>query len=89
MKAVVFESIFGEPLGGRRLDHAAKSARRSKADVVKEEDQDIWSALRRPQWFDRREFRVRIFRVVRGEADILSVRNWQNLTLDRADWVRH
>ena len=49
VEAVELEAVLGQALGSRRVNRTAEGARRGKADVVEEHDEDIGRALRRPQ----------------------------------------
>ena len=72
MEAVVLEAVCGESFGGRRVERAAERTRRGEADVVDQDDQHVRRTLGRAQQLDRRERRVRVLRVVGGEADVLA-----------------
>src|SRR5271166_3204507 len=81
MEAAVLEPALRQPLGCRRVDGAAEGARGGKACVVDEDDQNIGRALWRTQRLDRRELGIWVLCVIGRDADVLPVRNGQNLAL--------
>ena len=71
VKAIVLQTDRRQFLRVRRLAGAAERARRAEPGVVNQDDQDVGRALRRTQLLDRREFAVRIFRIVGDQAGSL------------------
>ena len=89
VEAVELEAVPGQPLGGRRWDRAAEGARRAKPAVVDQDDQHVGRALGRPQRLDRRELRVRVLRVVGGQAHVLAIGDRQDASLNLVGRVTH
>ncbi len=89
MKAIVLESLGRELLERRRLARAAKRARRAESHVVDEYDENVRCASGRTQRYDRRVFRVGVFRVVRREPGRGDVGNGQHVARARVVDARH
>ena len=77
VKAIVFQADCRQFFRIRRLAGAAERARRAEPGVVDQDNQDVWRALRRTQLLDRREFAVRILRIVSNQAGTLRSGHWQ------------
>jgi hypothetical protein len=78
----VLQSLCREALRRRRLARTAERARRAKADIIEQDDEHVRGASWRTQLSDRRELRIRVFRVVGRQADWLAIRNRQYLPWD-------
>ena len=63
----VAQPAVGQPLRHRGVDRAAEHAGGAEAHVVEQDHQDVRRAGRRPQRRDRRERRLRVPGVVRGQ----------------------
>ena len=74
VKARVLEPTGGQALRVRRLARAAEGARRAKAGVVDQDDEDVGRALRRAQLLDGRVLGLRILRVVRDQTRSRPIR---------------
>ena len=75
VEAVELEPTRCQFFRGRCLARTAKRARRTEADVIDQNDQDVRSTLGWAQPLDRRELRRRILRIERNEALPSGVRH--------------
>ena len=72
VEAVVFEPARRQLFGVRRLAGAAKGACSAEPGVVDQDDQHVGRTLRRAQLLDRREFGVRVPRVIGDQPGSLG-----------------
>ena len=71
-KRLYFSPARRQLFGVRRLAGAAEGARRAEPGVVDQDDQHVGRALGRAQLLDRREFGVRILRVIGDQPGSLG-----------------
>jgi hypothetical protein len=83
VEAIELQSGLRQPLGIRRMGRPAERTGCAKPDIVDENDQHIGRALGWTQWLDRRVFRGRIGRVIRGHTHVLRIGNRKNRALNR------
>ena len=79
VKAVQLQPTRGQPLGRRRITRPAEGRRTTEAHIVEQHDQYVGCALGRAQRGDRRVGGVRVFGVIRRQADMFGVRNGQDV----------
>jgi hypothetical protein len=77
MKPGIGEAACRQPIGGWRRRRSAERAHRPIARVVQQNQQHIRGTRRRTQRLNRREFRLRVPRVIRRQPDRRPVRNRQ------------
>ena len=78
MKAAVPEPVRRESFRRGRVTWAAERARRAKAHVVEQHDQNVGGTFGRPQRLDGRILRFRVFGIEGRQTHVLPVRNGKN-----------
>src|SRR5208282_5769597 len=74
MELRIAQSLLRERIQRRHIDAPAEGARRTEADVIEQDYDNVWSTLGWPEWLDRRE--LCIARIQRSFAGIHVLRVW-------------
>src|SRR5471030_2948842 len=89
VKSIELQTARRQALGIRGLAGTAEGARRPKARIIEQDNQDVGSALGRTQLLDGREFGVRILRVECHQAGSWPRGYRKNATVNLVNVIAH
>lgn len=79
MEAIQLQSAGRQPIGNRGVARAAERRRGAKAHIIEQHDQHIGGTRGWAEHGDRRILRIRVFGVIRCHADMVNIRDRQDL----------